>query len=280
VAVATGTAAAYHYAGVFEPWPFALALLATALVHSGANVCNDYFDHTQGTDDINVSYIRPFSGGSRLIQDGVLSPRSVLRGGVALLGLGAAVGGVTAFVTNWVVVPVGLVGILAGFFYSAPPLRLASRGLGELTIGITFGVLATLGAWVTQTHHLSLVVLPASTPLALLIANVIVINEVPDIDADAATGKRTLVVRLGRRRGLSLHATLSLATLLAIGGFLVMGAVPPQAALGLLGAILGALAAYYSLVKGSLAHACALTAIAHALTGLLLSVGFVLAGPS
>ena len=177
------------------------------------------------------------------------------------------------------VVPVGVVGILAGFYYSAPPLRLASRGLGELTIGITFGVLTTLGAWVTQTHRLGLAVLPACLPLALLIANVIVINEVPDIDADAATGKRTLAVRLGRRRGLHLHAMLSLATLVAVGGLLVLGAVPRQAALGLLGALLAALAVYYSLVRGSLMHACALTAIAHALTGVLLSVGFLLAGP-
>jgi 1,4-dihydroxy-2-naphthoate octaprenyltransferase len=279
VAVAAGSAAAYHYVGAFEPWPFALALLATALVHSGANVCNDYFDHTQGTDDVNVAYIRPFSGGSRAIQNGLLSPRSVLRGGILLLGLGAAVGGATAVLTSWMLVPVGVTGILAGLFYSAPPLRLASRGLGELTIGLTFGVLVTLGAWIAQTHSLSSAVLPACVPLALLIAGVIVINEVPDIDADAATGKRTLPVRLGLRGGLHLHAVLSLSSLGAIGTFALLGVLPREATLGLLGALLAALAAYDSLVKGSLARACALTATAHTLTGLLLSVGFLLAGP-
>ncbi len=279
VAVATGSAAAYHYVGSFDLWPFVSALLATALVHSGANVCNDYFDHTQGTDDVNVAYIRPFTGGSRLIQNGLLSPRSVLRGAILLLGMGAAAGGVTAVLTSWIVVPVGVAGVMAGVFYSAPPLRLASRGLGELTIGITFGVLVTLGAWIAQTHSLSPAVLPACIPLALLIAGVIVINEVPDIAADAATGKKTLAVRLGRRGGLQLHAVLSLCALALLGGFVLVGAVPTEAALGLLGPLVAALAVYYSLVKGSLIQACALTAVAHSLTGVLLSVGFLLAGP-
>jgi 1,4-dihydroxy-2-naphthoate octaprenyltransferase len=279
VAVLLGTAAAYHTTGLFSVWPFVLALLATALVHSGANVCNDYFDHVQGTDRVNVSYIRPFTGGSRVIQRGELTPRTVLRGGLLLLGLGAAVGVVLAAMTTWAILWVGAAGVLAGYFYSAPPVRFASRGLGELVIALTFGMLVPVGGWFTQVRTFAPIVLAAATPLAMLIAAVIVINEVPDIEADADTGKRTLAVRLGGQRALGLHAVLALSASGAVAAFVLSGTLPREAALGLLAALPAAAAFYNSLVRGNLLPACALTATAHALTGLLLSLGFLLAGP-
>ncbi len=277
VGVALGSAQAYYYTGAFTLWPFVLALVATALVHSGANVCNDYFDHISGTDHLNVSFIRPFTGGSRLIQQGLLPPASVLRGGIVLTGLGAAAGALLAACKNLAIVPVGVVGILAGILYSSPPARVASRGLGELVIAGTFGVLVPIGGWLAQTRALGLSVLPGCLPLAMLIAAVIIINEVPDLEADSAVGKKTLVVRLGRAWALRLHVVLLSGAMIAVALFVLAGLMPRQAALALLCVPAVASAIRTTLTGRCLLAACALTAVTHALTGLLLSIGFVAA---
>jgi 1,4-dihydroxy-2-naphthoate octaprenyltransferase len=176
---------------------FLLSLLAIMALHAGANVINDYYDHLSGNDWVNTNPT-PFSGGSRFIQQGVLSPKATLWTGLACLGLGAGIGLVIVAWTGSVfILGLGLAGVLGGFFYTARPIQLGYRGVGEPVIGVLFGLLPVYGSYYLQAGRVdSLPLLPALI-VGALIFEVILINEFPDFQADAQVGKRTLVVSLG-----------------------------------------------------------------------------------
>lgn len=122
----------------------ALAAVDIALVHAGANVLNDYFDSASGNDRANTAFVHPFSGGSRFIQNAVLSEGETLRFGVMLMAAGAALGTLVVGIGGPLLLALGLVGTLLAVVYSSPPC-LACRGLGDVVIGICFGLLPVAG---------------------------------------------------------------------------------------------------------------------------------------
>lgn len=197
-----------------------LTLLGVASFHLASNAANDYFDHRSRADEANLTPTR-FSGGSRVIQRGLLSARAVLAIAAALYGLGAAVGLHIAFRLQGEqgaglaeVLGLGVLGFLLGVLYSAPPARLAHRGLGELAVGLGFGPLLVAGSYLVQRAAagagaaVSLEALAYGVPLGALIAAVLYINQFPDRPWDARAGKRNLVVRLSPRRAVDGYAAL------------------------------------------------------------------------
>lgn len=237
--VLAGTCAAWEQSGAFDAGLFAAALAGTVLLHAAANVFNDYFDHLSGNDAANRDFVRPFTGGSRLIQAGLLTPREVFGLAVICAGLGGLCGVFLWVRLGWPIALLGAAGLLGGIFYSAPPLRLAGRGWGEAVIGLNFGVLPTLGAYFVQTERVTLSAVLVSLPLTFLIVAVILINEFQDRAADAAVGKRTWVVRLGTRRSVGLYALLVTGWSLPLTAGVWMHRVP-VAALVLLGLLVPA----------------------------------------
>jgi 1,4-dihydroxy-2-naphthoate octaprenyltransferase len=200
LAVFVGAALAFHDTGLWSGWLFLVCVIGVCALHAGANVLNDYFDHRSGNDAINTDFIRPFTGGSRLIQQGVLRPNEVLGLGAALLGVGVGVGSYLAFRAGPGVLAFLALGVLAGVGYSIPLVGLAARGAGETTVALAFGVLPVTGAYFVQTGTVSVRALVLSLPVAVLIAAVLFINQFPDCRADRAVGKRHWVVRLGPAR--------------------------------------------------------------------------------
>jgi 1,4-dihydroxy-2-naphthoate octaprenyltransferase len=195
--VLVGSALGYAVAGTFAPAPFVLAVVAIMALHAGANIINDYFDHATGNDWVNENPT-PFSGGRRFIQDGVLSPQATLLTGLTYLAGGCGIGLVMVWLTgDLFILALGIVGVLGGFFYTAAPLRLGYRGIGEIIIALLFGVLPVYGAYHLQTQTLDATPILPATIVAILIFLVILINEFPDRAADAQVGKKTLVVLLG-----------------------------------------------------------------------------------
>jgi 1,4-dihydroxy-2-naphthoate octaprenyltransferase len=197
VPVLVGSAAGFAVTGTFDWGLFILAVVSIMLLHSGANLANDYFDHISGNDWINRNPT-PFSGGSRFIQDGVLSAKTILGLSLFCLAAGAATGVIIVLLTRSVFIFVlGVIGCLGGFFYTAPPLKLGYRSLGEIVIAFLFGILPVAGSFYLQTGTFYwLVLLPAGI-VAILIFLVIFINEFADRDADAAVKKKTIVVIFG-----------------------------------------------------------------------------------
>jgi len=195
--VLVGSAAGYTVTGAFQPILFILALLAIMLLHSGANITNDYYDHLSGNDWVNKNPT-PFSGGRRFIQEGILSAKATLLAALFCLAAGSAIGLVILYLTRSVFILVlGLVGLLGGFFYTARPVQLGYRCIGELVIALLFGLLPVFGSYYLQTQTLDSVVLLPAFIVSILIFLIILVNEFPDVAADAAVNKRTLVVLFG-----------------------------------------------------------------------------------
>ncbi|HJX38539.1 MAG TPA: 1,4-dihydroxy-2-naphthoate octaprenyltransferase, partial [Anaerolineae bacterium] len=212
VPILLGATIAWARTGTFHLGLFLLTLLGGLLLHTGTNVANDYFDHRSGTDDVNVEFVRPFTGGSRMIQSGLLTPREVLWGALAAFALACLVGLYLAYVRGPLIIVLGLIGIFCGFFYTAPPFNLASKGIGEFFIGLNFGVLMTLGSFFVQSGYLAWEPVVAAIPVGLLIAGVLYINEFQDAPADGSVGKDHLVVRLGRKKAALGYLMLIVAT--------------------------------------------------------------------
>jgi 1,4-dihydroxy-2-naphthoate octaprenyltransferase len=195
--VLVGSAAGYAVAGTSQPVLFILALLSIMLLHCGANITNDYYDHISGNDWVNKNPT-PFSGGRRFIQDGILSAKATLLAALFCFAAGSAIGLVILYLTRSVfILALGLVGLLGGFFYTARPIQLGYRCFGELAIAFLFGLLPVFGSFYLQTNSLDSIVLLPALIVSILIFLVILVNEFPDFPADAQVTKRTLVVSFG-----------------------------------------------------------------------------------
>ena len=267
--VLSGIALAWGMSGQINFWLALLTLLNIALIHSGANVLNDYFDARNGTDAANTQRIFPFSGGSRFIQNGVLSQQETLRLGLVLMGSGALLGLAFTAVSGLFVLWLGLLGGLLAIFYSAPPC-LACRGLGDLVIATCFGVLPVVGTVYIQTGSMAAEAIWAGAIIGCFVAAILWINSIPDIEADRSAGKMTLPVRLGSQR-----APYGLIALFVLGFVLVV--VAPLASgkyLALL-AVVPATMAIINLRRGQMIPAIPLTLATHASVTILLMVGFL-----
>ncbi|MGQ9521203.1 MAG: 1,4-dihydroxy-2-naphthoate octaprenyltransferase [Anaerolineae bacterium] len=282
VPVVLGTALAWARTGAFHFWYFLLTLIGAVALNAGTNMTNDYFDHKWGSDEINEEYANPFTGGSRLIQMGRVKPEEMLWQGIGFFVLGGLIGLFLAFTRSWAILWLGVIGVFCGYFYTAPPFRLARTGLGELLVGLCFGPLMVLGAYIVQTRQFAWEPIIAAIPVGILIALVLWINEFQDMRADAAVGKNHLVVRMGRRRAAVAYEVLLALTYLSVVGGVLLGNVTPFALLGLLTIPLAVQAIRIARVHydhpRELTPANALTIRIHLTTGLLLGMGYLLQG--
>jgi 1,4-dihydroxy-2-naphthoate octaprenyltransferase len=185
--------------GFFDPLTALLTVVGASFVQLAINVSNDVFDTAQGADDANVTPTK-FSGGSRVIQYGLVSFRQMATLALGFYVAAAAIGLVLlALRGSPALLVIGVAGFVVGLGYTAPPLKLVYRGLGEIAVAVGFGPLMLLGAYVVQTGGaLSWEPFVASIPIAVLIALVLYVNEIPDRRGDARAGKRTLPVRFSR----------------------------------------------------------------------------------
>ncbi len=195
--VLVGTAwagAAFHR---FDGLLFGLALAIMLLAHAAANVYNDVGDDITGADPGNVDHIYPYTGGSRFIQAGLLSRAQMTRLALGLAVTALLLGAWLAALRGPGVIWLGCAGLGLGLLYSLPGVQLSARGLGEATVAIGFGALPVLGTLWLQTGFVDATAVILCLPVSAWAAAILVINEVPDIEADRRAHKRTLVVRWG-----------------------------------------------------------------------------------
>lgn len=230
--VIVGTASGYRASGQLDTGALLLAAAAIMCVHAAGNVINDVYDDISGTDRINKNRIFPFTGGSRFIQNGVMSRRQMTRWGLTLLGLAAMFGTALLVIKGIGILMFGLIGTAVFLVYSVPPVHLSTRGFGEAAVGIGFGVLPVTGAAWLQAGTLSGEAFVVSIPIALWIANVLLINEVPDVDADGKSGKKTLVVILGYAGARKVYIVLNVFAVLAVAAAAAGGILPPAVVVG------------------------------------------------
>lgn len=237
-----GITIAWASGGIFNAATAAATLVLAVVAHAGANVLNDYHDARNGADAANQQGLFPFTGGSRLVQQGLVSEADTGRWAALLLLALVPAGLLLAQRSGGGLLLIGMAGLFLAWAYSAPPLALMSRGLGELAVGLAWW-LVVLGADYVQRRQFDVVSAVTAASFGLLVANLLLINGFPDAAADARVGKRTLVVRLGARRA----AWLYLALALLAHGWLALAvsrAMPPAGALwGLASAPLSLVAA-------------------------------------
>jgi 1,4-dihydroxy-2-naphthoate octaprenyltransferase len=185
--------------GAFDVLSAALTVIGASFVQLGLNVANDVFDTVQGADDANVTPTQ-FSGGSRVIQYGLVTLRQMASIATGFYVAAALVGFVLlATRGSMALLVIGVVGFIVSLGYTAPPLKFVYRGLGEVAVALGFGPLMLLGAYVVQTRGaLAWEPFVASIPIALLVALILYVNEIPDRRGDEHAGKRTLPVRFSR----------------------------------------------------------------------------------
>ncbi len=230
-----GTLAAARDGSLAYGW-LAVTVVAILAIEAAKNASGDIIDFDSGVDvDVRPEERSPFSGGKRVIVDGLLTRRDTTIVAADCYAAGIAGGVAIALLREPRVWLPGLIGVACAFFYHAPPLRLSYRGFGEAAVAACYGPLVACGAYLVQRGSVHGPVVPLSILLGVLIAAFLWVNEFPDRRADAAAGKRTLVVRLGARRAAVVFTWLEALPFVVLAALPFFGA-PPGVLAGLAGA--------------------------------------------
>jgi 1,4-dihydroxy-2-naphthoate polyprenyltransferase len=268
VLVGTGAAAALDG---FRPVPALLALVVALALQVAVNYANDYSDGTRGTDAVRV-------GPMRLVGSGAATPRQVLVAALASFAVAGLAGLALAALSSWWLVAVGAVCIAAAWTYTGGPLPYGYRALGEVFVFVFFGLVAVVGTTFAQTRSVDGLAVAAAVPIGLLSVALLVVNNLRDIEGDAAVGKRTLAVLLGDR-GTRIAFTLLPAVAFAV--VVAIGVVRPWALLALLAVPLAVPPVRTVLSGGrgpALIAALQGTGLLTLATGVLLGAGLALSG--
>ncbi len=235
--VLAGTGVASHVDDAVW-WKALLALVVSLALQVGVNYANDYSDGVRGTDADRV-------GPMRLVGSGTATPRAVKTAAFLAFGVAAVAGLILAATTAWWLVAVGLVCVVAAWFYTGGGTPYGYLGLGEVMVFVFFGLVAVIGTTYVQTETWEWPALYAGIGIGALACAILVANNLRDIATDAPAGKRTLAVRMGDERTRYLYAFLVLlaaAAVVAVAaattwwvvlglGFLVRAAAPTRAVL-------------------------------------------------
>jgi len=207
VLVGTGAAAA---GGDVRIGRALLALVVSLALQVAVNYANDYSDGIRGTDTQRV-------GPLRLVGSGVSSPAAVKRAAVAAFAVAAAAGLVLAALTTWWLLAIGATAMLAAWFYTGGSRPYGYRALGELSVFVFFGLVATIGTAYVQLERVTATAVAGGVGCGALACALLVVNNLRDIPTDSVTGKRTLAVVVGERRTRALYVGLvAVAFLVAV----------------------------------------------------------------
>jgi len=279
IPMAVGGALAFGMTGKFDVFWFLISLAAVYLIEIGKNASNEVVDYITGVDRyVTPDKRTPFSGGKKTIVDGKLTVTEAALISMLTFGAACIIGIYIMLYREMSIFWIGFLGILIAIFYSVPPLKLAYRGLGELAVGFVFGPLILSGIYKVMTHELTLPAVVVALPIGFLIANVLVINQFPDYEADKRGNKKNLVVRLGKKKAVNVHAILFI---LAFSSFLAITVIfrNPFWLLGFAGVPLAVKSVrvarvHYDNIK-ELVQANAATIMAYQVTGLAMVIAAI-----
>ncbi len=212
-----GTCIAW-YDGAFHLGYALLAFVGLLLAHISVNVLNDYFDYRSGID--LETKRTPFSGGSGILPPALLKPRQVFWFGLASFVLAIPIGMYFVIVKGWLLLPLLLVAAICILVYT--PFILKTRW-PEWAPGLGMGTLPVLGAYFVQTGEYTWPLVLASIPSGILVHNLLLLNEFPDVEADRKAGRKTSPITMGKAKASILYSVLTVVVYLWIIGGVVVG---------------------------------------------------------
>lgn len=189
--VLTGTAIAVHQGGA-RWWAGVAALVVGIAMQLGVNFANDYSDFVRGADHARVGPVRAASSG-------IVDPAQVRSAAIIAFGAAGLVGVLVSLAIDWRLLVVGAACLLAGWLYTGGPRPYGYFGLGEVFVFVFFGLVATVGTVYLETSHITPLAILMGCAMGFLATAILVVNNLRDIDTDAAAGKRTLATRIGRK---------------------------------------------------------------------------------
>jgi len=187
--VLAGTAVAVHEGGA-RWWAGLLALVVALAIQVGVNFANDYSDFLRGADTKRV-------GPPRAASSGVVQPAQVRWAAIASFGVAALAGLILSLAVDWRLLLVGAACLLAGWLYTGGPRPYGYAGLGEVFVFVFFGLVATVGTTYVEIGRITTLSVLLGCGVGFLATAILVLNNLRDIETDAAAGKRTLATRLG-----------------------------------------------------------------------------------
>ncbi len=228
-----GLGTASYVLGGFERIPSGYAILAfigALFSHIAVNVLNDYFDFRSGLD--LRTRLTPFSGGSGILPQGLMSPRGVFAMGITSLLIVTAIGLYFLKVRGWGLLPLGLIGMLIIVIYS--PFVTKTPALCLLTPGLGFGPLMVMGTHFVLTGRYDWVSFAASMVPGFLVSNLLLINQFPDVEADRSVKRRHLPIVIGREASSYVYALIALSAFCWVLTATILGLFPLESLLALL----------------------------------------------
>ena len=223
-----GTAIAW-YDGYFSIWHALLAGIGLVLTHASVNILNDYFDYRSGVD--LATKRTPFSGGSGILPAGLLTPRQVLWLGIIMLGLAVPIGIYFVVIRGWELLPLLVVAAIFIVLYSPFILK---RPWPEWVAGAGLGALPVLGMYFAQTGFYTWDAAVASIPSAFLVHNLLLLNELPDAEADTRANRRTLPITIGKKGAAVFYSMVAVAVYVWVIAWVIAGVMPVWTLLALL----------------------------------------------
>jgi 1,4-dihydroxy-2-naphthoate octaprenyltransferase len=198
IAVCLGLAINWWHHQTIDVFSASLTFAGVIALHASVDLLNDYWDFKRNID--TKTKRTNFSGGTGVLPEGLLKPKEVYVAGIVALILGAAIGGYFIFVNGVTIAIILTFAIVSIYFYST---RIVDSGLGELFVAIK-GTMIVLGAYFVQSSEIMIESVLGGIVLGVLSSMVLFVNSFPDFDADKASGRRTLVILLGKKRATSI----------------------------------------------------------------------------
>jgi len=271
-----GTSIAWWHDGIFNLNYALLAFVGMLLAHVSVNVLNEYFDYRSGIDLETIK--TPFSGGSGILPAGLLKPRQALWLGLACLIMIIPIGIFFTLEVGWGLLPLLLIAASCIVLYTPLILKM---GWPEWAPGIGFGVLPILGFYFVQAGEYTIPAIVASIPVGILAHNLLLINELPDVEADKKAGRRNLPIVIGKSKASIVYSVLTVMVYLWIIGSVIAEVMPIYCLISIL-----TLPFAIKAIQGSrqyddmskLVPALASNVLVFLVTMLLLGIGYILAG--
>ena len=266
---------AWYYQGTLHLGYALLAGFGLVLTHISVNTLNDYFDYKSGID--LRTKVTPFSGGSGILKAGLLKPGQVLAMGIITLLLAAPVGVYFIIVQGWLLLPLLIVAALCVIFYSPVILK---HTWPEWSAGLGLGMLPVLGMYFAQTGVYSCPALLGAVPSFILVHNLLLLNEFPDVEADSSGGRKTLPITMGKKKTAKFYTAMTIFLYLWIAGCIIAGVSPIWTLLAFLTlpfAVLAMRGSFYPEDEAGIIAAMKNNVLVVLATQFLLGVGYLLA---